>query len=300
MPVLKLVTPAEAYKLTEADCRLLEAMTETMDPEVLADKLRIKMNTLARKVELIRERTGLPNQALPRLGRLILTRKCYEASQLSKLSDLIICASCGLPQKSDRFILYPDDLRCSQCISQETLSANNQRIAKAVADYLKKGIKRVKNSRPLIPAVEQVLNGVLERLGGADAFAGMWADTILKMKEKNPGSKMLADQCMALAKFHAEIEKMRGHDESIHAKTTDELESQMNSIRAEFVATHSEPFTAILQQIIIDLQNPDNLSDPVKLIEARLTATPLSGDVHETNDVGEDNEEAGAAQQDRD
>ncbi|MCB0359857.1 MAG: hypothetical protein KDD44_09480, partial [Bdellovibrionales bacterium] len=65
-------------------------------------------------------------------------------------------------------------------------------------------------------------------------------------------------------------------------------------------ATHSEPFTAILQQIIVDLQNPDNLSDPVKLIEARLTATPLSGDVHETNDVGQDNEEAGAAQQDRD
>lgn len=250
--------PQDVYKLTAAEVKILTALVETTDPEVLMNKLRYKNpRTLRGRVNEIREKTGLPNSALPSLGKLILSGKQHP--DYRELSEVLTCSDCKLPFNSTLFTFYPHDKRCKNCIHLASMTITEKRRTDKVLGIMKDMVKKSMKARPTIPAVEQLLNGVYDHLGGIDKFAESWAKSILKMQKESSGTNAYNNQCASLAKFHHEVFKGREAEKGITGMTKEELLELKATKEAELLAKllQSDEVAGRIVNEAIRLHDPD-------------------------------------------
>jgi len=240
----KVKTIAEMYKLSPRECEMLKAMTETEDAYEIALKLRISEPDVQKSIRSVKEKTGLPMSSHVNLGAALLKS---EPCRYKTLSEVLECSRCAEVFSAKRFPFYPEDRRCADCIDLASISRSRKRRENVVRDLVQKIEQQVKRGHSATPAVIKVIHAFNEAFGGVAQLGSTWAQQLMILIERSPGSNLTLNQIREYAKFQFAVAQQE-NEKAPEQMSDEELESHEASLLAEkFMSLSDNMFEQLLR-----------------------------------------------------
>jgi len=96
------------------------------------------------------------------------------------------CRSCSRPLDLDHFI--DDSPICNECLAMDRIYKERKKVHKKAKTTLTKILQQARPDSIKAPHITEVCAGVIEEIGGMDAFCKSLADDYRQARETKPGS----------------------------------------------------------------------------------------------------------------
>jgi len=177
---------------------------------------------------------------------------------------------CGRPMGGEFFpLLVLNDPRCSDCIYRDGHRVKTRLHADGVRKALKEIYDVIHYQTIDVPKVNELLESVVRRWGGADAVGEFWYQQIDLMAQQKPGSKELLGHMRDFSRFWLAVqENQRGHT-PLDEMSDEEMADRITGLAVERLGKYGkEHLLKVLvpdeNEPVIDRENVEALN-PLKI-----------------------------------
>jgi len=147
-----------------------------------------------------------------------------------------VCGKCGKRKPVSKF-RHPNSAKCNSCLCQGSQLKQKRRLQTALANLAQQRIvAAARGDRIDAPRISQVCGEMFQLLGGVEGFCKRWFTHLEMAMQTRPGSKMVLDECHALAKLlqmsTASIDAAGGGVESL---SDEDLDREIDNAVARIV-----------------------------------------------------------------
>ena len=167
------------------------------------------------------------------------------------------CCRCGTILPRTSFPEAPTNWTCHWCLSdQNERTLVDQAKRRAEQDF-KKVIRESRVETTTVPHIDEMLSEMLERYGGMTRFVGQWFADIQEARVRSPGSKLVLDSNMAIAKLIVKSNEMK-QERDIAGMSDDDLAVEMKKMFLQYMA--GDRISASMDRLSSSIMSQHNLT----------------------------------------
>ncbi len=151
------------------------------------------------------------------------------------------CGACGIAAPRDKVLIEGKDGKrrfiCVSCRAEQRSRKVQKKREQELNSQMNALVSRGKSvSREDLPALADLLRGMIRRYKGIEGFCDRWFAQITIKENTDPGSKTVLDQYTSIAKMTGEVQKIETERRKVDRLTEEELEAEIQEYLKKMIS----------------------------------------------------------------